>query len=198
MLYSNQIKVTGLASSLYYYKRPRMSACDGEVWTNQDALEQADRLAYICSVTLLSKNCRVIQKPIVIIPKFTKEVTCANIASFALRGVLIWKYKKIKELTHFNFSWMAPLERRVQKQAFKEFDFHLGSVVQNMLCSSCSWVHSIFTYKFTIKLLVSFIFFVLSIRREYSMKSALFVVMVGNSNGLSDATESQFSTFWLL
>ncbi len=27
----HQIKATGLGSSKYYYKRPRMSTCDGEV-----------------------------------------------------------------------------------------------------------------------------------------------------------------------
>ncbi len=47
---SNQIKVTGRGSSKYYYKRPRISAFDGEAWINQNALKQVGRMAYICSV----------------------------------------------------------------------------------------------------------------------------------------------------
>ncbi len=33
-----------------------MSACDEEFWMNQDALGQADRMAYICSVASKGKK----------------------------------------------------------------------------------------------------------------------------------------------
>ncbi len=33
-----------------HYKRPGMSACNGEVWINQNALKQVGRMAHICSV----------------------------------------------------------------------------------------------------------------------------------------------------
>ncbi len=64
---SNQTTVAGLGSSYYYYyyyyynyyyyyyyKRLRVSACDGEVSINQNALNQVDRMAYICAVASLS------------------------------------------------------------------------------------------------------------------------------------------------
>ncbi len=60
-----QIKLIGLGSSLYYYKRPRMSACDGKFCINQNAFEQADWVGCIFSVASLSKNCKVVQKTIV-------------------------------------------------------------------------------------------------------------------------------------
>ncbi len=58
----NQIKVTGLGGKKRV--RPRTSACNGEIWNCRNALEQADRMAYICSVAPLTKNCRVIYKNI--------------------------------------------------------------------------------------------------------------------------------------
>ncbi len=59
---TNQIKVIGLESSLYYFKRSKTSACDGGGWISRNALEQADRMAYIFSVAFLSRNCSVIKK----------------------------------------------------------------------------------------------------------------------------------------
>ncbi len=47
------------------FKQLRMLACSGEVINNQNAFEQADRVAYIYSLASLSNNCRVIQKTIV-------------------------------------------------------------------------------------------------------------------------------------
>ncbi len=41
-----------------------MSVCDGEVWVNQNALEQADRMAFIRSVASRGKNSGSIQKTI--------------------------------------------------------------------------------------------------------------------------------------
>ncbi len=57
-----QIKVTGLGNSKYHYKRPRVT---GGGWISQNAFEQADRTAYICSLPLLSKKkCHKISQPI--------------------------------------------------------------------------------------------------------------------------------------
>ncbi len=56
----------GLGSSLHYFERASMPASGEEVWIRQDALQQADPIAYICSVA--SPNKKTVQsfkKPIV-------------------------------------------------------------------------------------------------------------------------------------